>query len=275
MEEMWPSPVARRLRTKRMVPSGRPGLVGMRDDGGIEERGGLERIFVGEVGADEKLALVGKRLVGGDEILHGWRSVAENNRGRAGGGCRIRRGPRLSMATTSASGSASTRARMRSGRSSPTEFEGAEEDAAGIGPKNDSGSGDVHRFGFSLKLGRIAFASEVVDVGQFELARLLKGLEIVLEQFHFAQGDQIGEGRFGALVEIDAVDVQAVATAAGRRIIERKAEIVAAKEPLEGEAGFLVPDWRRWWSDRPRGRRRRCSGPRSVAGRIRPACRRA
>ena len=63
----------------------------------------------------------------------------------------------------------------------------------------------------------------------------------MLKQFHFTEGHQISKRRFRALVKIDPVHVQAIATAARGRIIKREAEIVAAKEPLEGEARFLVP----------------------------------
>ena len=55
MEEMCPSPVARRLMMKRRPPFGHAALVGMRHDGGIEQRGGLQRIFAGEKRADEQL----------------------------------------------------------------------------------------------------------------------------------------------------------------------------------------------------------------------------
>jgi len=45
--------------------------------------------------------------------------------------------------------------------------------------------------------------------------RLMKNGDGVFYQSHFGQGKEKGEGRFGALVGIDAIDEQAIATAAG------------------------------------------------------------
>jgi hypothetical protein len=83
--------------------------------------------------------------------------------------------------------------------------------------------------------------SGFAGVGKFALRRFLEGLEVVFEEFHFAQRHEVGESRFGPLVKIDAIHVEAVTTTAGGGIIKGEAEIVAAKEPLEGEAGFFVP----------------------------------
>ena len=78
MEEMCPSPVARRLRMKRSAPCGQSGLVGMRHDGRIEQRRGLRRIFVREVSADERLPFRrGLRAVV-QVMLHLREAVAEN-----------------------------------------------------------------------------------------------------------------------------------------------------------------------------------------------------
>ena len=73
------------------------------------------------------------------------------------------------------------------------------------------------------------------------LAWFLKRLEVMLEQFHFAQRHQVGERRFSALIQVDAVGMQTIATTAGGGIVERKAQIVATEEPLEREPGLLVP----------------------------------
>jgi len=43
----------------------------------------------------------------------------------------------------------------------------------------------------------------------------MKNGDGVFYQSHFGQGKEKGEGRFGALVGIDAIDEQAIATAAG------------------------------------------------------------
>ncbi len=63
----------------------------------------------------------------------------------------------------------------------------------------------------------------------------------VLRVVHFGQGKVEGERRFRALVFVDPIAVQPVAAAAGAGIIERKAEIVAAQEPLEGAPGLDQP----------------------------------
>ena len=63
MEEMCPSPVARRLRMKRSAPAGRSGLVGVRNDGRIEQRSGFQRIFGQEIGADQQPSLFGQFLI--------------------------------------------------------------------------------------------------------------------------------------------------------------------------------------------------------------------
>ena len=66
IEEMCPSPVARRLRMKRSSPSARPDWSGCGDDRGIEERGGFERVFAGEKRADVELAGLGERAAAED-----------------------------------------------------------------------------------------------------------------------------------------------------------------------------------------------------------------
>ena len=78
MEEMCPSPVARRLRMKRSAPLRQSRLVGMRHDGRIEQRRGLRRILVREVSADEHLPF-GRRLRAGFEMnVHLLEAVAKN-----------------------------------------------------------------------------------------------------------------------------------------------------------------------------------------------------
>ena len=60
MEEIWPSPVARRLTMKRSSPSASPPWSGCGHDGGIEKRRRLQGIFPGEKRADVELAGLGK-----------------------------------------------------------------------------------------------------------------------------------------------------------------------------------------------------------------------
>ena len=70
-------PVARRLTTDADGAGRDVVLIGMRDDGGIKERGGLERIFVGEIGADEKGALIGKMMIGRQKMAHRFKALEE------------------------------------------------------------------------------------------------------------------------------------------------------------------------------------------------------
>ena len=56
-------------KTERSL--GKPGLIRMRHDGRIEKRRGLQRIFVGKIGADEKFPVFGKRLVRGKQMPDG------------------------------------------------------------------------------------------------------------------------------------------------------------------------------------------------------------
>jgi hypothetical protein len=60
MEEMCPSPVARRLRMNRRAPLRQARLIGVRNDGGIEQRGGFQRVFGQEIGADQEPPLFGE-----------------------------------------------------------------------------------------------------------------------------------------------------------------------------------------------------------------------
>ncbi len=70
IEEMCPSPVARRLMMKRRHPSGDPALIGVRDDGGIEQGCGFQGVFTGEQRADEQLPRPRERALGEDVVLH-------------------------------------------------------------------------------------------------------------------------------------------------------------------------------------------------------------
>ncbi len=50
-----------------------------------------------------------------------------------------------------------------------------------------------------------------------------------------------GQGRFSALVFIQAVNMQAIAAAAGGFIIHRDAQGIASEEPFKGLRGIVVP----------------------------------
>src|SRR5580692_2934081 len=57
----------------------------------------------------------------------------------------------------------------------------------------------------------------------------------------FQQCHQERKGGFGSLVLVGAVGMQAVPAAAGHGIIERKLQIVIAKEPIEGRPSLAAP----------------------------------
>ena len=68
MEEMCPSPVARKLRIKRRAPGRQVRLVRVRDDGGIEQGRRFQGVFGQEIGADQQLSLFGEFLIGQQEV---------------------------------------------------------------------------------------------------------------------------------------------------------------------------------------------------------------
>ena len=69
MEEMWPSPVARRLMMKRRQPSGTPDWSGWGTIDGLNKAADSKRILAGKQGPDEQLALARKRALGDDVWL--------------------------------------------------------------------------------------------------------------------------------------------------------------------------------------------------------------
>ena len=64
IDEMCPSPVARRLRMNRREPVGQARLVRVPDHRRVEQGRRFQRVFLGEVGADQKPAVLAERLVG-------------------------------------------------------------------------------------------------------------------------------------------------------------------------------------------------------------------
>src|SRR5207249_10785010 len=58
----------------------------------------------------------------------------------------------------------------------------------------------------------------------------------------FQEGMQKSEGRFGPLVLIAAVGVQAISAASGGGIVDRQAEIIAAQEPVESPMEMGIPE---------------------------------
>ena len=62
------------------------------------------------------------------------------------------------------------------------------------------------------------------------------------QKLHFTQCEQEREGRFGPLVLVDAVFLQAIAAAAGLGVVKFQAQVITAQEPLKGQTGLLQPD---------------------------------
>ena len=62
MLEMCPSPTARTLIRKRVVPTGQRALVRVDDHRGVEQRRGLDCVLLAEVGADEQAPLLRHRI---------------------------------------------------------------------------------------------------------------------------------------------------------------------------------------------------------------------
>src|SRR5665811_844641 len=62
-----------------------------------------------------------------------------------------------------------------------------------------------------------------------------------VDQTHLEQGRQEGQRRFGALVLVRPVGMQAVAATAAGRIVERQAQVLPTQEPLESGRRLAVP----------------------------------
>ena len=77
IEEIWPSPVARRLRQESPRSGLEPRLVGVPDHRGIEKRSRFERVFLGEVGADQHPAIFAHLLIGQKVLLDLFKAVQE------------------------------------------------------------------------------------------------------------------------------------------------------------------------------------------------------
>src|SRR5687767_1192411 len=73
------------------------------------------------------------------------------------------------------------------------------------------------------------------------LPRLPECRQGAFQQVHLGEGEQEREGRFGPLVPVDPVLLEAVEAPPGPRVVQVLAEVVAAEEPLEGGAGLVHP----------------------------------
>ena len=56
---------------------------------------------------------------------------------------------------------------------------------------------------------------------------------------HFGERDLEDQGRFGSLILVHAVVVQTIAAAAGCRIVQRQAKVIATEKPFE--RAFRLP----------------------------------
>src|SRR5262245_33782823 len=73
------------------------------------------------------------------------------------------------------------------------------------------------------------------------LPHLAECRQRTFQQVHLGEGEEEGEGRFGALVAVDPVLLEAVAAPPGGRVVEALSQVIAAEEPLEGGAGLAHP----------------------------------
>jgi hypothetical protein len=67
---------------------------------------------------------------------------------------------------------------------------------------------------------------------------LAKRRQGAFEQVHLGERDEERERRFGPLVPVEPVLLEAVAAPTGAGVVQILAQIVAAEEPLEGGAGL-------------------------------------
>ena len=166
------------------APSAHAGLIGMRHDRGIEERGGFERVFAGEKRADEELAGLGKRsrplkTCGLDffevppPTAHRCRGAGSPKSARHGANC----------FSVSASLSASARPMMLTIRADRTGMNGRMSTRALSGRKVMPGGMEVH-----------AAHDWRLEVWRWSRARV-----------HFGEREIEGEARFRALVLVDVI----------------------------------------------------------------------
>ena len=77
IDEICPSPVARRLSRNRREPGCQSRLVGVPDHRRIEQRGRFQRVLLGEVRADQHPAILAQGLVGQQVLLDLFEPVQE------------------------------------------------------------------------------------------------------------------------------------------------------------------------------------------------------
>ena len=221
MEEMWPSPVARRLMMKRRAPSGDAVWSGCGTMEGLNSAADSSAYSPREERADEKLARAGQRALGEDDVRSHLFVMRQQQRFDVEvPGVKFRGAP--------------PRVLLRS--LLLAQGEGAAEDLVTTGTvrRDERPDDDTRAFGQERHL---VAANADGSHGTMGVGASIRCLGVV----HFGEGKVEGQGRFGALVFVDAVVVQAVAAAAGAGIVERQAEIVAAQKPLEGALRLARP----------------------------------
>ena len=62
-----------------------------------------------------------------------------------------------------------------------------------------------------------------------------------MHELHFDQAKEKSKCGFGALIAINAIDVQGIAATAGAGGVKLQTEIVPAEKPIEGVLGVFVP----------------------------------
>src|SRR6188768_3063078 len=84
----------------------------------------------------------------------------------------------------------------------------------------------------------------VVFIARCGLCRrgLHEARQRVLQCSLFGQRDEKGQGGFGTLILAQPIHMQAVATAPGAGIVERKSQIISSEKPLERATRFRDPE---------------------------------
>ena len=219
-QEWCPSPMARRLITNRVSPSPRPRLVWMGHHRGVADGGTLDGVLLREVGADQlparpSTARRGARSGGrrARSARRAWRPDRRGDRRRRRRPRPARRPPRR------------RRVRARARRRSPARDSTS---TTFSWPGTNSLASTRPGSGRSRWAVRRTSIDAVASSREHELVSVLE------------RGDH-RQGRFGTLVLVSTVDVEAVTATPGRRVVERCAGIVVAEEPTDGSLDALRP----------------------------------
>ena len=227
MEEMCPSPVARKLRMNRSAPGGRSGLVRVRNDGGIEQGSGFQGVFGQEIGADQQPSLFGQVLL---------RRSADSRT------CSKRSRKSLWICWCRWENSAETSVQEGADSVFRERHDPGDDPGDPLGtPRTEGPEKNARLVGIEDRGG----AFEVNGHGGWRLLRdgdrFFKTRQYVLRQSHLRQRKQEGQGGFRSLVPVDPIHMQPIAAAACLGRVEFQSEIVPADEPVEGALRLFVP----------------------------------